>query len=155
MRFCKAAVITVCVAAAGAAGYASTASASDASIKQTIKTYNPKILVAEGHVLSAIGEYKQTRQPAGVETALSKSIGVLSALKSKIAAQSAVAPNVKKGKLKLIKGLQAVIKAYQHLKTAFAVKAVNAAAAKEQAEKAEVAVRKGRKELREGVQLLK
>jgi multidrug resistance efflux pump len=155
MRFGKAAIVALCLATVGAAGHPSTAAASDASIKRAINRYDHKILVAEGHLLSAIGQYKKTGQPAGVEAALSKSIAVFRSLKAKIAAQSAVAPKVKQGKLKLIKGLQAVISAYQHLKTAFAIKATNAAAAKEQAEKAEAAVRKGQEELREGLQLLK
>jgi hypothetical protein len=155
MRCCKAAIVALCLAMVGAAGSASTASASDASIKRAIKKYEPKILVVEGHVLSAIGQYRKTGQPAGVEAALSKSIAVFRSLKAKITAQSAVAPKVKKGKLKLIQGLQTVISAYQHLKIAFAVKARNATAAKEQAEMALAAVRKGQEELREGLQLLK
>jgi hypothetical protein len=155
MRYCKAAIVALCLATVGAGGQASTASASDASIKRAIKTYDPKILVAEGRALSAIAQYKKTGQPAGVEAALSKSIAVFRSLKAKISAQSAIAPKVKQGKLKLIKGLQAVIGAYQHLKTAFAIKTTNAAAAKEQAEKAAAAVRKGQAELREGLQLLK
>lgn len=125
MRFGKAAIVALCLATVGAAGHPSTAAASDASIKRAIKRYDHKILVAEGHVLSAIGQYKKTGQPAGVEAALSKSIAVFRSLKAKIAAQSAIAPKVKQGKLKLIKGLQAVISAYQHLKTAFAIKATN------------------------------
>ena len=155
MPFGKAAIVALCLATVGAGGHASTASASDASIKRAIKTYEHRILAAEGHVLSAIGQYKKTGQPAGVEAALSKSIAVFHSLKAKIAAQSAIAPKVKQGKRKLIKGLQAVIGAYQNLKTAFAIKATNAAAAKEQAEKAVAAVRKGQEELREGLQLLK
>jgi hypothetical protein len=155
MRLSKTAALAMCLAVLGAASYAGTASASDASIKAAIKTYAPRILVAEGHVLSAVGAYKTSGKPAGVESALTKAIEVFRSLKSKIAAQSAVAPNVKKGKSKLIKGLTAVIAAYQHLKTAFAIKAVNSAAAKKQAEKATEAVRKGRKELREGLLLLK
>lgn len=136
-------------------GFASSASASDASIKKVIKTYNPKILVAEGHVISAIGEFRKNSNAGPVESALTASINVFKSLKSKIAGQPAVSPNVKKGKLKLLKGLTAVISAYQHLKVAFAIKAVSQAAATEQALKAETAVHKGRKELHEGLQLLK
>ena len=106
MRCCKAAIVALCLATVGAAGSASTASASDASIKRAIKKYEPKILVVEGHVLSAIGQYRKTGQPAGVEAALSKSIAVFRSLKAKIAAQSAIELKVEQGKLKLIKGLR-------------------------------------------------
>jgi hypothetical protein len=78
------------------------ASASDASIKHLTKTYNPKILVAEGHLVTAIGEYKTSGNPAPVITDLD-------ALKTNIAAQTAVSKRVKEGKTKLINGLHAVI----------------------------------------------
>lgn len=85
------------------------ASASDASIKHLTKTYNPKILVAEGHLVTAIGEYKTSGNPAPVITDLDASIGVLHSLKTNIAAQTAVSKRVKEGKTKLINGLHAVI----------------------------------------------
>jgi hypothetical protein len=133
---------------------ATSASASDASIKQVIKGYNPRILVAEGHVVSAIGEYEKTGEPRRVQTALSATIKVLRSLREKIAAQSAGKANVKAGKAKLIKGLTSVILAYQHLSTAFGLKKSSPTAAKEQAKKARLAIRAGRKQLREGLRLL-
>jgi hypothetical protein len=148
--------VMLCVTLAGVlSAFAPSASASDASIKQAIKSYAPKILVAEGQLLSAVGSYAKTGNPSKVESALSNSISVFHALRSRIAAQSAVATKVKEGKRKLLKGLEAVTSAYKHLKIAFAVKAVNSAAAKLQAQRAEAAVKKGRRELREGLQLLK
>jgi hypothetical protein len=131
------------------------ASASDASIKRAIKIYNPKILVAEGHLVTAIGEYKASGNPAPVITDLDASIGVLHSLKTKIAAQAAASTRVKEGKTKLLKGLHAVIVAYDQLKVAFGERAGSPTAAKENAEKAEVAVKKGRKDLAEAVLLLK
>jgi hypothetical protein len=68
------------------------ASASDASIKEVIKSYGPQLQVAEGHVESALGEYKKTGNPAAAQAALTESINVLRSLNSKIAAQSAKAP---------------------------------------------------------------
>ena len=49
----------VCMAVLGGAlaGPVAGASASDASIKSVIKSYDSKILVAEGHVVTALGEY--------------------------------------------------------------------------------------------------
>jgi hypothetical protein len=131
------------------------ASASDASIKRAIKTYNPKILVAEGHLVTAIGEYKTSGNPAPVITDLDASIRVLHSLKTTIAAQAAVSNRVKEGKSKLLKGLHAVILAYDQLKVAFGEKAGSPTAAKENAAKAELAVKKGRKDLAEAVLLLK
>jgi hypothetical protein len=130
------------------------ASASDASIKAVVKSFDSKILVAEGHVVSALGEYKKTGDPSGVKSAIGKSIAVLSSLKAKVAVQSAPAGRVKTGKAKLVKGLSAVVGAYRKLSVAFGEKKVSPAAAKTEAAKAVVAVDKGRKELREAVKLL-
>lgn len=131
------------------------ASASDASIKHVIKTFTPQILVAEGHLVTAIGEYKTSGNPAPVITDLDSSIGVLHSLKTRIAAQVAVSKRVKEGKAKLLKGLHAVIIAYDQLKVAFGEKAGSPTAAKENAEKADEAVKVGRKDLAEAVLLLK
>jgi hypothetical protein len=136
------------------AGSVTGASASDASIKAVIKSYNSKILVAEGHVVSAIGEFKDSGNPTKVQAALQKSITVLGALESKISAQSASSPKIKLGKAKFDKGLQSVVVAYRRLKAAFGEKKVSPQAAKAEAKKAVLAVAKGRKELREGAKLL-
>ena len=104
--------------------------------------------------MTALGEYKSTQNAAPVLTALDNAIGVLRSLKSKIAKQSATAARVKKGKADLEKGLQAVIVAYEHLKSAFSEKAASPSAAKEDAEKADTAVKKGRADLTEGLKLL-
>lgn len=131
------------------------ASASDASIRSLIKAWSPKILVSEGKVVSAIGEYKKTRNPAPVATAIDNSIGVLRTLRTKIEHQSAISTRVKKGKFKLETGLHEVIVAYEKLKLAFKEKAASPAAANANAEKADVAVKKGKQDLREGLLLLK
>jgi hypothetical protein len=131
------------------------ASASDVSIKSVIKSYEPKILVSEGQVVTAIGEFKTSGNPSGVKAALTKAIVVLRSLKSAIATQSASAPKVKAGKAKLEKGLRSVILAYQHLKKAFGEKQASPQSAKAEAKKGLSAVRKGRKELREGAKLLR
>ena len=131
------------------------ASASSASIKAAIRSYNSKILVAEGHVVTALGEYKTSKNPAGVQTALGASISVIRSLKDKIALQSAGRPRVKRAKAKIEKGLQAVIASYQGLDNAFGEKSVNPEEAKAEATKALAAVKKGRKELLEGAKLLR
>jgi hypothetical protein len=148
--------IAICAAVVGGAlaGPVAGASASDASIKAVIKSYNSKILVAEGHALTALGEYKSTGNPANVQSALTQSIDVLSSLKSKIAGQSASSSKVKEGKAKFEKGLAAVIVAYRRLKTAIGEKKSSPEAAKTEAKKAVSAVKVARKELLEGAKLL-
>jgi hypothetical protein len=136
------------------AGPVAGASASDASIKAVIKSFNSKILVAEGHVVSAIGEFKKSGDPSKAQNAIAESIAVLGALKSKIASQSASSPKVKLGKVKFDKGLQSVIVAYRHLKAAFGEKKVSPKIAKAEAKKAVLEVNKGRIQLREGAKLL-
>jgi hypothetical protein len=146
----------VCVAVLGAVLVApvSGASASDASIKAVIKSYSPRILVAEGHVLTAIGRYKKSGNPSAVKSALATSISVFGSLKSKIAAQSASSTRVRAGQAKFEKGLQKVILAYRSLQTAFGEKRASPTAAKAEAKKALRAVKAGHKEIVEGAKLL-
>jgi hypothetical protein len=136
------------------AGPIAGASASDASIKSVIKSYGSKILVAEGHVVSALGEYKKSGDPSGVTSAITASVGVLRSLKSAIAGQSASSPKVKQGKAKFEKGLQKIIAGYQHLKTAFGEKKASPQAAKQQATIALNSLKRAKKELNEGARLL-
>jgi hypothetical protein len=149
--------VAACVAVVGGVlvGPIGGASASDASIKSAIKSYESKILVSEGRVVTAIGEFKKSGNPGGVKAALTKAIVVLRSLKSAIATQSASSPKVKEGKAKIEKGLRSVILAYQHLKKAFGEKQASPQSAKAEAKKGLSAVRKGRKELREGAKLLR
>jgi hypothetical protein len=146
----------VCVTALSVAMLAVVASApaSAGSIQSLVTRYDGRIIASEGKLLTAIGEYKSTQNAAPVVTALENAIGVLRSLKSRIAKQSATAARVKKGKADLEKGLQAVIVAYEHLRSAFSEKAASPSTAKEDAEKADTAVRKGRTDLTEGLKLL-
>ena len=135
-------------------GPVSAAGASSGSIKAAIVSYGPKIDVAEGHVLTAIGEYKESKNPTAVQAAISSSVGVLGSLKSDVAHQSARAPRVKKARAKVEGGLQAVIAGYQDLSTAYGEAAASPEAAGTEATNAVIAVKKGQTELREGVKLL-
>jgi|HubBroStandDraft_3_1064219.scaffolds.fasta_scaffold01361_9 hypothetical protein len=148
-------VIAAAIVSGAFTGQVAGASASDASIKAAIKSYNAKILIAEGHVASAIGAYKQTGNPTKVQAALAHAIDVFQGLKSAIAAQSASQPRVKMGKVKLEKGLQSVAVAYKKLAKAFGEKRVSPAAAKAEAKLALSEVKKGREQLAEGLKLLK
>jgi hypothetical protein len=158
-HFTKAGGIRAVVAAAAVlgvlAGPVAGASASDASIKSVIKSYDSKILVAEGHVVSALGEYKTTGDPTKVDAAITKSVAVLRSLKTAIGTQSASSTKVKEGKIKVEKGLKGVIVAYLHLKTAFGEKSASPAAAKEQASKALKSLKEANSELKEGAKLLR
>jgi hypothetical protein len=146
----------VCVAALGVlAGPVAGASASDASIKSVIKSYSSKILVAEGHVVTALGEYKQSGDPTKVDAAIAKSVAVLRSLKSAIGTQSASSTKVKEGKIKVEKGLKGLIVAYEHLKIAFGEKSASPTAAKEQASKALKSLKEASGELKEGSKLLR
>ncbi len=139
----------------GLTGPATMASVSDASIKAVIKSYNSKVLIAEGHLVTAIvliaeghlvtaiGEYKKSGSPAKVQTAIQKETSVLLSLESKIKSQSASSPRVKLGKAKFVKGLQKVVVAYRHLGKAFG-----------EAKKAVSIIKNARVELREGAKLL-
>jgi hypothetical protein len=131
------------------------ASASDASIKKVFKKWDSRLLVSEGHLITALGEYKTTRNAAPVESALGDAIEVLRGLKAKIERQSAASTRVKEGKAKVVKGLSALVVAYEHLKAAFDVKATSQQAAEEQTQKAKLALKHGAAEFLEGARLLK
>lgn len=142
------------VLAGALAGPVAGASATKGSIRAALKSYSGKLAVAEGHTLTAAGEFKTTKNATPVTEAITESISVLSALRTKIAGQSAVAPKVKMAKSKLLKGLAAVIGAYEKLKSAYSLKSSSPEAAQTEAEKALVAVKSGRKQLNEASRLL-
>jgi hypothetical protein len=148
--------VAACVAVLAVAPLvaAADAPASAGSIKSLVASYNGKIIASEDRLLTAIGEYKRTQDAAPVLGALDEAIGVLRSLKSKIAKQSATATRVKKGKADLEKGLQAVVAAYEHLKSAFSEKTGSPSAANEDTQRADMAVKTGRAELMAGLKLL-
>jgi hypothetical protein len=131
------------------------ASASAGSIKAAIRSDDPAILVDEGHLLTALGEYKTSGNPTAVQAALTATVASFRALESKIAAQSAVRPRVKRGKAKFERGLRAIAVAYERLNTAIGENAASPEAAKAETAKADIAVKKGSKELTEGMKLLR
>ena len=131
-----------------------TASASRASIRTVIAKASPGILKVEGHVLAAEGEYATTKDPTAVEAAIDKSVAALGTLRRKVASQPASTPKVKSAKSKVVKGLEAIIVGYGHLKTAFADKASDPTASKTEAAGALADVKVGKKELKAGIALL-
>ncbi|HXN38920.1 MAG TPA: hypothetical protein VN892_12850 [Solirubrobacteraceae bacterium] len=131
------------------------ASASDSSIKSALKSYDARILIDEGHFVTAVGEYKASKNPSGVQAALKTCITSFRSLRLKIAAQSAGRPQVKAGKAKLEMGLQAVMVAYQRLDVAFGEHTFSPEAAKSEVANAGIAIDKARTELAEGVKLLR
>jgi hypothetical protein len=142
------------VVAGALAGPVAGASASAKSIKAAIKSYNSRVLVAEGHVLSAAGTYETDHVAAPVETAITESSVVIAGLRAAVARQSARKPKVKKAKRLIVRGLGVLIVAYGELKTAFSEKAAEPEAAKVVAAAAEVQVAAGRKQLLAGLKLL-
>jgi len=146
-----------CVAVLGGVlgGPLGAASASDASIQAVMKSYEPKILVAEGQVVTALGEYKTSHAPAGVEAAIVNSSEILRSLKAAIAAQPAVSARVKRGKAKVETGLGSVILGYRQLGISFGELTTLPVHAKAEAKKALATVKKGAKELNEGAKLLR
>jgi hypothetical protein len=137
------------------AGPVAGASASRTSIRALIEGWTPKILVSEGHVVSAVGEYKTSRDPASVEAAIGEAIGTLRTLRTGILRQSAVRLRVRKAKNDLVDGLREVIIAYERLESAFREKGITPVVANRNARRAGVLVKRGQRDLRQGVRLLK
>lgn len=157
MTHARRSVAACCLAALAVmlAGPVTGAGASEAGIKAAIRAYSGKIDVAEGHVLTAVGEYKTTHNAAPVEEAITASISVLSALRTKIVHQSVAIPKIRTAKSKLVKGLGAVITAYEKLKAAYSDKASSPTTAQSEAEKAIVALKSGSKQLKEAIKILR
>jgi hypothetical protein len=124
-------------------------------IKAALKSYAARILIDEGHLVTAVGEYKTSKNPAGVEAALKTCIASVRSLRQKIAAQSAGRRQVKAGRAKLETSLQAVIVAYQRLDVAFGEHTLSPEAAKSEVANAGIAIDKARTALAEGVKLLR
>ncbi len=133
---------------------AANASASVASIKAVILSYGPKIDAAEGRVLTALGEYKESTGPAEVESAIGGSVAVLGSLKRKVAEQPVGTRRARKAKGEIVSGLQAVVVGYEDLSEAYAERTTNRSAAVTEATNAEARVKEGQKDLRDGVKLL-
>ncbi len=148
------AVSLLAVSAVVLVGPVTGASASKASIKQALKSFSGRVDVAEGEVLTAVGNYKTTKEAAPVETAIGKSVTVLKALKAKIAAQSAARPRIKMAKTKLVKGIGAAIVSYEHLSTAYAEHGTNQPAAEAEAVAALTKLKSAQKQLKEAAKLL-
>ncbi|HEV3047379.1 MAG TPA: hypothetical protein VGY13_08475 [Solirubrobacteraceae bacterium] len=150
VRTCLGVAVVLGVLAGPVAG----ASASRAGIRALIQSWNPKVLVSEGKVVSAVGEYKTSRNPAPVETAIGEAIGTLRGLRQGIEHQRAIRPRVKRAKDDLMDGLREVILAYERLEAAFREKGLSPAAADRNARRANALVQRGQRDLREGARLL-
>jgi hypothetical protein len=139
---------------AGGAIAPATAAASDASIVAVIERYGPKIDKAEGGVLTAIGNYRQSgKDPGQVTAALGKSIHVFKSLDAKVAKQSAPAGRVRRGKENVEQGLGQVITAYKHLRGEFG-KEASPEVAEADGKRLAHEVLLARKDLAKGVKLL-
>src|ERR1700744_837120 len=147
--------IALIVAAASLAGPVAGAQASAKGIKNALRAYNAKILTAEGHVVSAEGTYKTTKEPAPVIAAIEESVTVLGELRTAVEHQSAAKPKVKQAKHLVIAGVSGVMSAYARLKNAFAEKSTDEATAKAEAAKAVTAAKAARKDLKKAGELLR
>jgi hypothetical protein len=114
----------------------------------------PNVLSILSHVLTALGEYKESTGPAEVESAIGGSVAVLGSLKRKVAEQAVGTRRAKKAKAKIVSGLQAVIVGYEDLSEAYAQRTANPSASVAEAKDAEARVKEGQKDLRDGVKLL-
>jgi multidrug resistance efflux pump len=116
--------------------------------------YVPKILDAEGKVVSAVGEYDSTGDLAKVDAAVNENIKLLKEMRAKIARQSAGSRRVKLAKKKFKKALTRVIQAEGSLEGALALKSSNPEAATSEANNALAAIKTADKELSKAASLL-
>jgi hypothetical protein len=151
---CGALIVAVCWLLIGPVA---SASASAKSIKAVIESFTPRIEVAEGHVVTAAGEFAQSKAPknaAPVQTAIGESTRVLGELAEKVAGQPAGTRRVKRARAKIARGLRELIAGYRRLSTAIGEKAAGQPSASSEARKGEAVAVRGRKLLLEGVKLL-
>lgn len=137
------------------AGFAASAGASNASIKQVLKSALPQIVEEEGRVVTALDEYKKTGNLAPVDEAVNKNVALLKEIRAKIAKQHASNAKGRRGKAKLERGLKRVARAYKKLERALGLKHTHPGASKKLARKALRAIKKADRELEEAVALLR
>ena len=138
-----------------AAGPLSPAQASNAGINQVMETAIPKIGAEEQKFINALPEFEKTGDPSSVEAALNSNIKLVRSVRSEVAKQRAEGKRGKKGKAKIKRAFQRIIRAYRNLKVAFGVVHANPKKALKQARKALVADKKADRELEEARALLK
>jgi poly-gamma-glutamate capsule biosynthesis protein CapA/YwtB (metallophosphatase superfamily) len=154
IRTLRSVSLLLAVSAVVLAGPVTGASASKASIKTALNKGFPLVRSTERAAVEAISAYKTTHEPAAVDAALAKAITALKAVKSKVAAQPAGRPAVKLAKSKLLKGISAIVLAYEHLGTAFEEKGTDPSAAEAEASTAVTKIKAGNKQVKEAVKLL-
>jgi len=137
------------------AGPTAGASGSEASIKRVIVSYGSRIDIAEGHVLAAVGVFKENKDRAPLDAAIAKSVAVLRGLRTKVGRQAAIAPNVKRAKTKIEGGLKDIIVAYGQLVVAYNELSSSQEAAEKEAAGALELTHKGHDELVAGLKLLR
>jgi hypothetical protein len=128
--------------------------ASESSIKAVIVSYAGRIDIVEGRVITAVGEFRETKDPAPLETAISGSVSVLRTLEAKITRQGAHSSKVKRAKAKIVAGLQDVVVAYEQLAAVYEEYLSNPLAARSAALSAQTLVIEGRSEIIRGSKLL-
>jgi hypothetical protein len=153
LRACPGLVVTLALLAP-LVGPVGSVHASAASLRAVIKSSDPTITFDEGRVLTSFGTFESTGNPAPVRLAIAAEIKDLNALKFAIAAQRASSPRTKKGKSEFIAGIRSIVSAYRKLSKAFGETTVKPQAAKTEAQKAAVIVKKGRRQLKAAIKLL-
>lgn len=136
-------------------GFLASAQASNASIRQVLKRAVAQILEEEGHVVTALGEYKKTGNLTAVDEAVNKNVALLKEVRAKIAKQHASNARGRRGKTKLERGLTRIARAYKKLEAALGLKHTHPAASKKLARRALRAINKADKEIGEATKLLK
>jgi hypothetical protein len=131
---------------------AGTSQATDQTLRDTIKTYDPTIATDEGNLLSAEGKFAKDHDPAALHAAIQQEITDLGALRLKLGADTASTKKGREGRVLVMRGLNSIITAYRRLDRA--VGDTNKAKAKQDALKAQSAAKKGRAQLAKGAKLL-
>ena len=147
-------IVVVALAAGLLAGGAASAGASDASIKAVVKSYETTLLNDTGNLKASLVAYQRSGDSSVVRASLGKLVADLGSLRNKVRAQTAVSPRVKAGKTKFVKGIGAIQVAFARLAKAFTISKVKPAAAKVEAKKAQTALNKGNRQLRQAEKLL-
>jgi hypothetical protein len=135
-------------------GSASAAWGSESSIKAVILSYAGKIDIVEGRVVTAVGEFRETKNVAPLETAISGSVSVLRTLQAKLSRQGAHSTRVKKAKAKIVGGLRDLVVAYEELAAVYNEYLTNPTSARSTALSAQGLVVEGRNEVIQGIKLL-
>lgn len=143
------------VAGGIAGGPVAAAQASNASLRATVKRDVPRITESQARILTGMSKLQRTHSPRALIRAIRAQDRNLTALKRRLAPQSASTPVGGRAKYDILKGLTLIVASNDTIARDLAKLASHRAVSKRQLVVATLVARKGNRDLVAGARLLK